>query len=276
VWIERAVRSVLLQTVSDLELVIASDDGTDYLTFLCGRGIENARIRHVSTGGTAAGLPATRNRALSAARGSAIVCLDADDAIDPHFLVYMVPAALEQGLVISQVRYLDHATGAPLANYARPAAEGLLPLEEIYLACLHTYAAVAFDREVIRHAWREEVPLLEDAVFLAEASSVRPLLWYQAEPLYRYYRRADSLCNAPEAAERFLHTGEIILALLAREALALTPHAARVLTAYIRRNNAVELAFAHAVARGEATDYHEFLGKNLTMLHANLLTETGV
>ena len=75
----------------------------------------------------------------------------------------MIPAALEHGLAISQVLYLDHASGAPLTNRARPAAGGLLPLEEIYLACLHSYAAVAFDREVVRHAWREEVPLLEDA-----------------------------------------------------------------------------------------------------------------
>jgi hypothetical protein len=95
-------------------------------------------------------------------------------------------------------------------------------------------------------------------------------LWYQAEPLYRYYRRADSLCNAPEAAERFLRAGAIILALVARGALALTPHAARVLKAYIRRNDAVEHAFARAVA----PDYQEFLGKNLAMLHAELLTET--
>jgi hypothetical protein len=43
-----------------------------------------------------------------------------------------------------------------------------------------------------------------------------------------------------------------------------------VLTAYIRRNNAVERAFSRAVARGEAADYQEFLGKNLAMLHADL------
>ena len=55
--IARAVGSVMAQDFDDWEIVIASDDGADYLMVLAGAGLADARIRQVDTGGNGSGTP---------------------------------------------------------------------------------------------------------------------------------------------------------------------------------------------------------------------------
>jgi glycosyltransferase involved in cell wall biosynthesis len=77
-FIEATVRSVLAQTFKNYELIIA-DDGSDAPTrqLLTRLGAEDARIRILNL--DHAGLVATLNRAIAAARGRYIARLDHDD-----------------------------------------------------------------------------------------------------------------------------------------------------------------------------------------------------
>lgn len=61
-----------------LEVIIASDDGTDYRNCLP----MDPRLVFTPIGPIASGAPAARNRALSVARGSFVTMLDADDAYE--------------------------------------------------------------------------------------------------------------------------------------------------------------------------------------------------
>lgn len=270
-FIARAIASVLAQTVQDFEVIIGADDGQDYLAILRAQGISDPRLRCVSTGGTGMGSARARNCALSAVKGKWIATLDADDEFFPRHLERLLPLAIKHGLAITQVDYVDHHTGQRLPNHAKPFKESLLRLEDILLACLHTYSSIVFDRQHIDRHWNEPIPLLQDAIFLAACCDILGSVWYVPAPSYRYFRRSDSACNAANATKRFLEAGRIILALLDKGDIPATPYSLRVLRAYIERNDSLERAFEQALKKGEVTDYQDFIGRHLAMLHAPLI-----
>ncbi len=74
-----AVASVLDRAAGvAVEVVVASDDGTDYAEVLPG----DARLRFAPVGPVASGAHAARNRALAIAGGAHVLMLDADDALE--------------------------------------------------------------------------------------------------------------------------------------------------------------------------------------------------
>lgn len=270
--ISRAVGSVLSQGYGVFEIVIASDDEQDYLPVLAGQGIDDERIRQVYTGGIRTGLPHARNCGTRAANHRIIVSLDADDALQDGYLEAVAPLAEAHGAVLSQVMFVDDENGAPIPNKGRVFSSGLLPLEDIYSACVHSYASIAFDRKRLLHPWREEIPLLEDAVFVAECCAQLGRVWYQAEPLYRYSFRKGSLCNSAAAPERFLKAGQVIRALVDKgEICAGNDRLQSIVKAYLDRNDRIEHALLEALKTGAAKDYQDFIGKNPAMLHTPLV-----
>ena len=82
-WLERAVASVLVQDVSDMEIILVDNNSTDGSLALC----HELRIRHPDriVVGTAArqGSAAARNEGLRLARGEWVNFLDADDIFLP-------------------------------------------------------------------------------------------------------------------------------------------------------------------------------------------------
>ena len=79
-----AVRSVLAQTFTDFELVVADDGSTDGTAEIVG-AFTDPRLRLVRTA-LNQGIPLARNRALSEARGRFIAWLDSDDICHPERL----------------------------------------------------------------------------------------------------------------------------------------------------------------------------------------------
>ncbi|MBM3588417.1 MAG: glycosyltransferase family 2 protein [Alphaproteobacteria bacterium] len=77
--ISAAVASVLARAEgAAVEVIIASDDGTDYRACLP----DDPRLVFAPIGPIASGAPATRNRALALAKGEFITMLDADDGYE--------------------------------------------------------------------------------------------------------------------------------------------------------------------------------------------------
>jgi glycosyltransferase involved in cell wall biosynthesis len=81
--VERAVRSVLFQTVPDLEVIVVNDGSTDGGAELV-RSIPDARVRVIDQANQ--GVAAARNAGMRAARAPLLAFLDADDQWDPDFL----------------------------------------------------------------------------------------------------------------------------------------------------------------------------------------------
>jgi glycosyltransferase involved in cell wall biosynthesis len=81
--VERAIQSVLNQTVSDFELIVVNDGSTDGSPKVV-QGIKDHRIRLINQ--TNGGVSAARNRGIEEAQSELIAFLDADDEWMPDFL----------------------------------------------------------------------------------------------------------------------------------------------------------------------------------------------
>lgn len=81
--IERCLRSVLLQSMPDFEIVVVDDGSTDNGASLV-RGFQDSRITLIQQANQ--GVSVARNRAVREARAPIVAFLDADDAYSPDFL----------------------------------------------------------------------------------------------------------------------------------------------------------------------------------------------
>ncbi len=96
-FIERAIRSVLAQTVADLEVIVVDDVSPDDSAGLVeALAREDARVRLVrmaANGGPAA----ARNRAIAEARGRWLAVVDSDDLLAPDRFETLIAAAEATG-----------------------------------------------------------------------------------------------------------------------------------------------------------------------------------
>ena len=93
-YLEQTVRSVLSQTLSDLEVIVSDDGGRPETRALLDR-LADPRVRYVATDG-APGVPANWNRCLRRACGTYFVLLPDDDLVAPEFAERMVSALEKQ------------------------------------------------------------------------------------------------------------------------------------------------------------------------------------
>lgn len=134
--IAAAVRSVLRQTETALELIVSDDGSTDdSLARARAAAAGDPRLKIVTTEQSRTGPAAARNRALAAARGDWIAVVDNDDYIHPERLERLVGAAEADGADIAADDLLvfydsiakpphGHLRGAlaARANWVSPAA----------------------------------------------------------------------------------------------------------------------------------------------------------
>ena len=81
--VPRAIRSVLDQTASDIELVVVDDGSTDDTAAVVAE-VDDPRLRYVPRSN--GGLAAARNTGLAAARGDLVAFMDDDDELRPTWL----------------------------------------------------------------------------------------------------------------------------------------------------------------------------------------------
>ncbi len=81
--VERAIRSVLKQTVQDFEIIVVNDGSTDRGPIVVS-AINDPRIRLIHQSN--AGVSAARNRGIAESKYDLIAFLDADDEWLPEFL----------------------------------------------------------------------------------------------------------------------------------------------------------------------------------------------
>lgn len=88
-----------------VELVIASDDGTDYAPLVP----PGPRQLFCAPGPVASGVGPARNRAMEAAGGTYFAFLDADDTWEPEYLAALLPLSRAAGLAFSPTSVLADA-----------------------------------------------------------------------------------------------------------------------------------------------------------------------
>lgn len=263
-FLDRAVASVLRQTLADWELLIPVDDGQDYVALLSRLGRDDPRIRVLSTGGVGVGIARARNVGLRAARGEVVVALDSDDAFEPTYLETVVPAALAHGACYTDNRYVDHITGEELPDYNRPHPAGPVGLTTLLTSKIQTYTNICFNRTRVPIAWFEQVSHWEDVVFCVMAYDYLESLYHIPGALYAYYRRRGSVCNTDTSASEFHFWCGRIVDMLRDGSLPVRNADSRVtLLRFLRCRARIEEMFEQGLKAGLYRDYLEFVGRNL-------------
>jgi glycosyltransferase involved in cell wall biosynthesis len=109
--IETAIRSVLLQSVQDFEVIVTDDGSTDD-TSARASSLNDPRIRIIRQ--DRAGPSAARNAAIAVAQGRFVSMIDSDDLWMPRYLETMRKALDEHpeaGMAYANAWVLDEATG---------------------------------------------------------------------------------------------------------------------------------------------------------------------
>ena len=229
-----AVASVLERADgAAVEILIASDDGTDYAGLLPA----DPRLRFTAVGPVATGAHAARNRALAMARGRHVMILDGDDALEgPRDAIAQALAqARAVGAVIVPSIVRD-PEGRPVRRIPTAGLDrfGLAGWREAF-GSLHLIAR----RDLVQPfaAFR----LIDDVVFdlraLAAAGGQAPVA---AALAYRYQLRAGQATDTPWT--RFDAEYARALAAIAADGFGFGAHAgaaARVLRRWRAMNRAV-------------------------------------
>jgi hypothetical protein len=255
----RAVASVLDRAQgAAVEVVIASDDGSDYAPLLP----HDPRLRFTPVGPLRTGAHAARNRALTLARGAHVMMLDADDALEgpPDAVARALAQAQAAGAVVvpSVVREPD-GTALRRIPAAGTLRFGFAGWRDAF-ASLHVIAR----RDLVRPF--APFRLIDDVVFdlraLAAAGGCAPVAQRLA---YRYQLRAGQATDTTWT--RFDAEYADALAAIARDGFGFGAHAAaaaRVLRRWRAMNRAVGsrgLGDYHRVVAGGISDPTESSGR---------------
>ncbi|MDX1974380.1 MAG: glycosyltransferase family 2 protein [Rickettsiales bacterium] len=200
-FIARAVQSALAQTITDIEVIVVSDDQRYYAPLL-GEYVSDMRLRFATTDQIGAGPGAARNVGIALARSPVVATLDADDAYHPDYLEQVLPYVLKHGACTTAAHSIDQDTGNPLSAYVHTHSDVLnipYPFADIL------YANLVMDRRRCDVPWPEGVMYGEDQLYWLLIQDQLPGVYYLAEPLYDYYYRRGSLSHpTPEEGTRKL------------------------------------------------------------------------
>src|SRR5690606_29224713 len=103
--LDQAVSSALAQTYRDVEVVVV-DDGSARPVSL-GKGGPTLKVLRQANSGPAA----ARNLGIAQGSGSVVVCLDADDRLDRHYVAEVVEVLGDPQVTIAHPRVREFGAG---------------------------------------------------------------------------------------------------------------------------------------------------------------------
>jgi len=254
--IAETVKSLLNQTYTNWEAAIGSDDGVDYLSVLSRHGIEDGRLKQSYTGGCGSGEAPARNAAMAISTGEVIANLDADDAFQPNRLAELLPLAMEYGAAIDNTGVYN----TDLVLYKRPFGD-------------HTTVTIAtpddilkprvpffpvFRREFFGRGWTK-VPFAADVLFNLELLSRVGKIAIHPQPLYRYYKRDNSITQSATAFDTAERAYQQILSLLENGELELTSEIRTAALEEFSQNLRLNRLFRQYMQGGRCQNLEQFL-----------------
>jgi glycosyltransferase involved in cell wall biosynthesis len=147
-YVATAMESVLVQSLSDFELLVVNDGSQDNSVKICqSLADRRTRILHQSN----CGVSSARNTGIAHARAGIIALLDSDDMWAPEKLdrhVAHLRSRPHVGISYSGSKLIDEA-GRPLGIYQRPVLHGVTPGDVFCGRVIRNGSVPVFRREVL-------------------------------------------------------------------------------------------------------------------------------
>lgn len=207
-YVERAVASVLRQSLAELEVLVVDDASQDRTAAIVQRlALADPRVRLIRLA-VNGGLSVARNAALAEARGAWIAILDADDWYAPERLEKLVAAGRAGGadLVADNLSYVMEGYLAPwqtLFPRRGPSPFALSPADVIRGSGAGYPKTVVSIKPMFRRAfleaqgirYRDALRAGEDGDILLRCLARTPRVLMLREPMYHYLVRRSSLSH---------------------------------------------------------------------------------
>ncbi|MEP4803185.1 MAG: glycosyltransferase family 2 protein, partial [Hyphomicrobiales bacterium] len=204
-YIERAVRSVLAQTIENIEIIVVDDASTDNsLEILRGIAAEDQRVEIVAVE-TNAGPGASRNLALSKVKGKWVAIVDSDDVIHPERFEILLDWAgkLDTDAIADDLVFFP-ANGSELNTTLLEMLDVKEPLEVTAEYFLESdtdgssqpplgYLKPVFKRKLVADLRYPDLFIGEDYEFLLNFLLDKGFMHIVPEALYFYRRHTDSI-----------------------------------------------------------------------------------
>jgi len=208
--IVHALRSVLRQSVSNLEVIVSDDcSGDDSLDHVRRLMTEDDRIRLV-TAERNGGPARCRNRALDQARGQWIAVVDSDDIIHPERFERLLAAAVEHGsdVVADDLLLFFEDGSAPRLMLGDDVSRNFLVSPERWvLAGVDGSSALGYLKPLIRAEklktlrYDEELRIGEDYDLILRLLLEGASMLVVPEPYYLYRRHSGSISHRLSVAD---------------------------------------------------------------------------
>jgi glycosyltransferase involved in cell wall biosynthesis len=231
-WLEGAVRSVLGQTLSDLEVILSDDSGGSLQSVVS--SFNDARLRYLPNP-SRLGFAANHCRAIEAARGDYVAFLHDDDLWEADYLrlsTEAMAASPEVGLVLAGAEEID-ANGLTIGPRPADMPAGVVPdalrriLDPTFMMLLPSLTLVRRRAlEANRRPWPNVIAA--DLTMYIDILKAGWQLHYLDRPLVRYRVHAQQI-----GTDDYAHRDALVT----------------VWRAYNFRDHEVEMARRRAVAR---------------------------
>ncbi len=199
-FLQRCLRSVVTQTLRDIEIIVVNDGSTDSSPAIIERFVrEDDRILLIEQENR--GLSASRNRALQAATGEFVSFLDSDDDIKEDMLEQMYETARKEKseIVLARVERVHEGRGSTLIypyreredhlyNILHPNASAIA-CGKLFKRSLFLLGGITFPEGM----YYEDQPTVMRLFYRAQRVS------YLEEAYYRYYVREGSITGSLNA-----------------------------------------------------------------------------
>lgn len=206
-YVRASVQSALAQTERDFEIVLCDDASTDGSLTLC----EELEKKHpglvrVVRNPENQGQLLTRRHLFASSKGEYIVCLDADDELEPNALSALKEAIFKTGadmivynaLCVHTDQKTEHFKPSLQDNHLYQGEKKTVCLEAIYQnSYLNSLCTKAFKRELLDlsadYSQWKGLTLGEDLFQSYPLFDRAERIYYLNQDLYRYYKRENGM-----------------------------------------------------------------------------------
>ncbi len=199
-FLQKAVDSVINQSLSELQIILVDDGSTDKTSTLLQQYKMSDNRVEVVTHHENLGLGAARNSGMAKATGEYIFFLDSDDYIHPNSFEVLYEKSKDENLDILQMQYIRHQNGQKkvMPEYLPPFTKPITGLEYFHQdfliepkACVKLWRT-GFIKE---HHLQFDSGYYEDMAMVFYATSIAQRINNILFPAYHYIIRQGSITN---------------------------------------------------------------------------------